>query len=217
MSIEKLNAAKAALNHIKDGMTVGLGTGTTAKEFIKLLADKIKNGLSIKCVATSLDTERFARELGIEILDFNSVDSVDVAVDGADVATKTALLKGGGGALAREKIVDYAANKFIVIVDETKIKKQLDGVVVVEVLPFAYRSVLNALKKYSKNPKLRLDERGNLKISDNGNFLIDCPMLVKNPKKIERELKTIPGVVENGIFTKFDMVVIGTEKGHYIL
>lgn len=217
MFLEKINAAKAALSFVKDGMTIGLGTGTTAKEFVRLLAGKIRNGLKIKCVATSLDTERFARELGIEILDFNSVDRIDVAVDGADIATKKALLKGGGGALTREKVIDYAAKKFIVIADETKIKKKLEGVVVIEVLPFAYASVLRTLKKYSKNPKLRLDANGALKISDNGNYLVDCPMSIKNPKKIEVELNSIPGIVENGIFTKFDRIIVGTQNCYYVL
>ncbi len=214
----KINAAKAALSYVKDGMIVGLGTGTTAKEFIKLLAEKMKKEkLSIKCIATSLDSEIFARELGIKISDFNEVNKIDLAVDGADVATKNALLKGGSGALTREKLVDYVAKKFIVIVDKTKIKKKLYGVVVIEVLPFAYASVLRALKKYSHLANLRLDKNGVLKISDNGNYLIDCEMSIKNPKKTEIELNSIPGIVENGIFTKFDKIIIGTEKGHYNL
>ncbi len=218
MSLSRINAARAALEYVKDGMTVGLGTGRTAKEFIKLLAEKIKLGLKVRCVATSLDTERFARELEIEILDFNNVDAVDLAVDGADVATKNALLKGGGGALTREKVVDYSAAKFIVIADKTKIKKILDGVVVIEVLPFAYASVLRSLRmKYSCKPKLRLDANGALKISDNGNYLIECPMKIKNPRKVEIELNSIPGVVENGIFTKFEKIIVGSEKGNYVL
>ena len=126
MSMEKINAAKAALEYVKNGMTLGLGTGTTAKEFVKLLAQKMNAGLKVRCVVTSLDTERFARELGIEVLDFNAVEHVDLAIDGADIATKTALLKGGGGALTREKVVDYAADKFIVIADEAKIAKELN-------------------------------------------------------------------------------------------
>lgn len=218
MSIEKINAAKTALEYVKDGMIIGLGTGTTAKEFIKLLAEKIKIGLKVKCVATSLDTERFARELGIDIFDFNSIEYVDVAVDGADITTKTALLKGGGGALTREKVIDYAAKKFIVIADENKIKKRLNGVVVIEVLPFAYAFVLRTLKdKYVCKPKLRLDIDGALRISDNGNYLIDCEMDIENPRKTEIEINSIPGVVENGIFTKFEKVVVGTIKGSYTL
>lgn len=209
----KLNAAKGALEYIEEGMVVGLGTGSTAKEFIKLFSEKIKKGFDATCVASSLDTERFDRQLGINITAFNDVEHVDVAVDGADVATKNALLKGGGGALTREKIIGYSAKKFIVIVDETKMRKELSGTVVVEVVPFAYASVLRALKKYSKKPKLRLDEHQSLKISDNGNYLIDLPMVVKNPKKTEKELNNVPGVVENGIFTKFWGIVVGNLDG----
>lgn len=217
MSIEKINAAKAALTFVKDGMIIGLGTGSTAKEFIKLLAERIKAGLNISCVATSLDSERFARDLGIRITDFNEVDRIDIAVDGADVLTKRALLKGGGGALTREKIVDYTAKEFIVIADSSKIKEQLEGIVVLEVLPFAYKVVLRALEKYSKNPQLRLDANGAAKISDNGNYLIDCQMVVRNPKATEAELNDILGVIENGIFTKFDRIIIGTKDSHFIL
>jgi ribose 5-phosphate isomerase A len=212
---EKVNAARAALEFVKDSTVVGLGSGSTAKEFIKLLAQRIKaEKLDIVGVPTSFDTRIFAFQLGIRVAEPDEVDSIDVAVDGADVATKNALLKGGGGALTREKVIAYAAKKFIVIADESKIKQQLEGKVVVEVVPFAHHNVIQQLRKFTDKISYRsADAKLGPIITDNGNFLLDCDMLVKDPKKTEVELNTIPGVVENGIFTKFDRVIVGTKTG----
>lgn len=217
--LEKINAAKAALEFVKNGMVIGLGSGSTAKEFIELLAERIKSErLDIIGVPTSFDTRIFAHEQGIRIAEPDEVEGIDLAVDGADVATKTALLKGGGGALTREKVIAYTAKKFIVIVDETKLKTQLQGDVVVEVVPFAHKIVMNSLKSFSKKIDYRAaDEKLGPIITDNGNFLLDVEMLVSDPKKTETELNTIPGVVENGIFTKFDRIIVGTRDGSRLL
>ncbi len=218
MSIEKINASKKALEFVKDGMVVGLGSGTTAKEFIKLLAEKVKKDkLSIKCVYTSYDSKIYAMQLGLHIFELDQVDGIDITVDGADVATKTALLKGGGGACTREKIVGYSAKNFIVIVDESKIKNNLEGKVVVEVVPAAYSFVLKELQKISKASVRMAGGKLGPIITDNGNLLIDAEMLVKNPKEMEKTLKNIPGVVENGIFTKFDKIIIGLKDGTKVL
>jgi ribose 5-phosphate isomerase A len=133
-------------------------------------------------------------------------------VDGADKVTKTALLKGGGGELTREKIIDYSAKKFIVIVDEGKVQKTLEGNVALEILPFAAPMVLKQLAEHK--PKIRMAEKklGPV-ISDNGCFIIDMQMRVEDPKKTERELKSIPGIIENGIFTKFDYIIVGKKDG----
>ena len=139
---------------------------------------------------------------------FDMVSNVDIAVDGADIVTKTALLKGGGGACTIEKIIDYTADKFIVIADETKVKNELSGKVVIEVLPIAYKSVM----KQFPNSQLRQATRklGPV-ITDSGNFLIDVEMTVNDPVNMELKINNIPGVIENGIFTKFDEIIIGTE------
>lgn len=217
--LEKINAARAALEFVKDEMIIGLGSGSTAKEFIDLLAEKIKNEkLSIIGVPTSFDTRIFAHKLGIAIAEPDEVDQIDIAVDGADVATKTALLKGGGGALLREKVVAYTAKRFIVIVDETKIKKDLQGKVVVEVVPFAHHNVIQSLRKFTNQIDYRsADAKLGPIITDNGNFLLDAEMLVKDPQKTEFDLKSIIGVVESGIFTKFDRIIVGTKDGSKIL
>lgn len=214
MPNQKINAAKGAMKYVKDGMVVGLGSGTTAREFICLLAQSIKDGLQIEAVTTSLDSRFIAKSLGIKIVELDQVECIDIAIDGADVATKSALLKGGGGALTREKIVGYAAKNFIVIVDESKLKPKLIGKLVVEVVPFAYAFALKKLKDYSKDASVRMSaEKLGPTITDNGNFLIDVPMDIKNPEKTELELNSIPGVVENGIFTKFSRIIVGNDSG----
>ncbi|MBU0591975.1 ribose 5-phosphate isomerase A [Candidatus Micrarchaeota archaeon] len=217
MGNAKINAAKAAIEHVKDGMCVGLGSGTTVKEFIKLLGEKVRNdGLKITCVTTSFDSRMLAIENGLFVTETDAINEIDIAVDGADKVTRTALLKGGGGALTREKIIDYNAKKFIVIVDEGKVQETLKGPVNLEVLPFAAPLIMKKLGKY--HPKIRMStaKLGPV-ISDNGSFIIDCEMEVKNPEEMEQQLKSMPGIIENGIFTKFDIIIVGNEKGHRVL
>lgn len=211
----KINASKAALEYIRDGMVVGLGSGTTVQEFIKLLGEEVKKGLKVVCVTTSYASRMLAIEHGLLVTDTDAVDRIDIAIDGADKVNKVALLKGGGGALTREKIVDYNAKEFIVIVDESKIVDGvLEGIVNMEVLPFAAPIVMRQLKEY--NPQLRVG-KGKLGpvVSDNGNFLLECYMRLENPVETERWLKSIPGIIENGIFTKFSAIIVGTETGWY--
>lgn len=210
----KINAARAALEYVKDGMCIGLGSGTTVREFIKLLGEQVKGGLKVTCVTTSFDSRILAIENGIFVTETDAIDEIDLAVDGADKVTKTALLKGGGGALTREKIIDYNAKKFIVIVDESKVMGNLlEGEVSLEVLPFAAPLVMKQLQQY--NPRIRMAKaKLGPVISDNGSFIIDCEMKLEDPKKTEEWLKSIPGIIENGIFTKFDLIIVGTEKGY---
>ncbi len=217
--LEKINAAKAALEHVRNSMVIGLGSGSTAKEFIELLGERIRQeNLDILGVPTSFDTRIFAHAQGIRIAEPDEVKRIDLAVDGADVATKHAVLKGGGGALAREKVIAYAAKKFIIIADESKIRPHLEGKVVIEVIPFAHRLVMDALKRFTKHVSYRVaDEKLGPIITDNGNFLLDAEMRVTDPRKMEDEFNTIPGVVENGIFTKFDRIIVGTRDGSRVL
>ncbi|MFH0884079.1 MAG: ribose-5-phosphate isomerase RpiA [Candidatus Micrarchaeota archaeon] len=213
----KVNAAKAALEYVKDGMCIGLGSGSTTREFIKLLGERVRKGLKVTCVTTSFDSRMLAIENGIFVTETDAIDEIDLAVDGADKVTKTALLKGGGGALTREKIIGYNAKRFIIIVDESKVQEGvLEGEVNLEVLPFAAPLVMRHLKRY--NPRIRMAKaKLGPVISDNGSFIIDCDMKLEEPKKMEEWLKSMPGIVENGIFTRFDMIIVGNEKGHRIL
>ena len=212
----KINAAKAALDYVKDGMCIGLGSGTTVKEFIKLLGEKVKQGMKVSCVTTSFDSRMLAIENGIFVTETDAIGGIDLAVDGADKVTKTSLLKGGGGALTREKIIAYNAKKFIVIADEGKVQEQLDGMVNLEVLPFAAPLVMRELKEYNPVIRMAKSKLGPV-ISDNGCFIIDCKMKVDDPKKMEQWLNNMPGVIENGIFTKFDLVIVGNDDSFRIL
>lgn len=214
-SLSKVNVAKAALDYIKDNMIIGLGSGTTVQEFIKLLGERVRDGLNVVCVTTSYSSRMLAIQNGILVTDTDAVDRIDIAVDGADKVNKVALLKGGGGALTREKIIDYNADEFIVIVDESKVVDGvLEGIVNMEVLPFAAPIVMRQLKEF--NPTLRVG-KGKLGpvVSDNGNFLLECYMRLEDPKETERWLKSIPGIIENGIFTKFSTILVGTETGWF--
>ncbi|MFN7991700.1 MAG: ribose 5-phosphate isomerase A [Candidatus Micrarchaeia archaeon] len=213
----KINAAKAALEHVKEGMCIGLGSGTTVREFIRLLGDKVRKGMKVTCVTTSFDSRMLAIENGIFVTETDAIDVIDLAVDGADKVTKSALLKGGGGALTREKIIDYNAKKFIVIVDESKVQEGvLEGEVNLEVLPFAAPLIIKQLKRFAPRIRMAKAKLGPV-ISDNGSFILDCDMRLDEPKKTEEWLKSIPGIIENGIFTKFDLIIVGTETGHRIL
>jgi ribose 5-phosphate isomerase A len=213
MASPKINAAKAALEYVKDGMCIGLGSGSTAREFIKLLVQKVKDEkLSVCCATTSLDARNLAIENKLWVVEPDTISYIDLAVDGADTVTKDALLKGGGGALTREKIIDYNAKRFIVIVDESKVQKQLEGNVALEVLPFAAPFVLRQLKQYKPVIRMAKMKLGPV-ISDNGSFIVDMDMKVEDPKKTEAWLKSIPGIIENGIFTKFDKIIVGSESG----
>ncbi|MBI5223220.1 ribose 5-phosphate isomerase A [Candidatus Micrarchaeota archaeon] len=211
----KINAAKGALEYVKDGMCVGLGSGSTAKEFIRLLSKKVRSDrLDISCVTSSFDSRMLAIKEGLFVTETDAIERIDLTVDGADTVTKTALLKGGGGALTREKIIAYNSKKFIVIVDETKIcRGTLQGEVNIEVLPFAAPLVMKELIKYQPSIRMARAKLGPV-ISDNGCFILDCQMKLENPKNMENWLKSIPGVIENGIFTKFDKIIIGNEKGY---
>jgi ribose 5-phosphate isomerase A len=217
MGEPKVNAAKAALAYVKDGMCIGLGSGSTTKEFIKLLGEKAKKGLKITCVTTSFDSRMLAIENGLVVTETDAIGGIDLAVDGADKVTRTALLKGGGGALTREKIIGYNAKKFIIIVDESKVMDGvLEGEVNLEVLPFAAPLVMRQLAAY--NPRIRMAKaKLGPVISDNGSFIIDCHMRLDNPRETEKKLKSMPGIIENGIFTRFDLIIVGNEKGHRIL
>jgi len=213
MGDAKVNAAQAALDYVKDGMCIGLGSGSTAREFIKLLVGKIKEEkLNVCCVTTSIDSRALAIENKLWVVEPDTISDIDLAIDGADIVTKGALLKGGGGALTREKIIDYNAKKFIVIVDESKVRDKLIGNVALEVLPFAAPFVLRELKQYKPKIRAAVRKLGPV-ISDNGSFIVDMDMAVDNPKKTEAWLKSIPGIIENGIFTKFDKIIVGNEEG----
>ncbi|XRO75395.1 ribose-5-phosphate isomerase RpiA [Methanocaldococcus sp. 28A] len=215
----KLKVAKEAVKLVKDGMVIGLGTGSTAALFIRELGNRIQDEeLTVFGIPTSFEAKMLAMQYGIPLVTLDEYD-VDIAFDGADeVEEKTLfLIKGGGGCHTQEKIVDYNANEFVVLIDESKLVKKLGEKfpIPVEVLPSAYRVVIRALSEMGGEAVIRLgDRKRGPVITDNGNMLIDVFMKnISDPIELEKEINNIPGVVENGIFTKVDKVLVGTKKG----
>ena len=206
-----------AAEQIKDGDVVGLGTGSTTHFFIEKLGKRIKDEeLKILGIPTSYQSFFLAKDANIQITTLEEYD-VDTAVDGADeVDPEFNLIKGGGAAHTLEKIVDSSATKFVVIVDGSKMVNKLGNFPVpVEVIPQASRPVRNHLMKLGGAPTMRMAERKDGPVvTDNGNFIYDVKFTVNDPKALESELNSIPGVVENGIFTEMvDEVLVGTEEG----
>lgn len=217
MSLEKkkLAAARGALDYIQAGDVVGVGTGSTANHFIDALAG-IKGKID-GTVASSEATARRLKEHGMQVLDLNSVSSLPVYVDGADEATSHKhLIKGGGGALTREKIVAGVSEKFVCIADDTKLVDTLGAFPLpIEVIPMARSHVARQLVKHGGVPELREGYT-----TDNGNLILDVHNLeILNPVDKERELNNIAGVVTVGIFAlrPADILVLGEESGLRII
>ncbi|RLI94817.1 MAG: ribose 5-phosphate isomerase A [Candidatus Altiarchaeales archaeon] len=209
IELSKKSAALKAVEYLKNGMIVGLGTGSTAEYAVREIARMIgNNALNIIGVPTSRRTEKLARELEIPILKIESVKRIDIDIDGADyVDGKFNLIKGGGGAHTMEKIVAKMSDLFIVIVDYTKLVDSLDSCIVpIEVHKEKVKFVSRELKKINGIPRLRKNF-----ITDSGNFILDTKFNNINPKELEHRINDIDGVVENGIFSerKPDIVIVG--------
>lgn len=212
-------AAKKALDYIEDGMVVGLGTGSTVEYFIPKLGEKIKNEeMDIICIPTSHRTKSLAHQYEIPLSTLREHPEIDVTVDGADeVDPDLNLIKGGGGALTREKIVAYASKKEVIIVDESKLVQKL-GVsfpLPIEVVPFGwYPTKLQIEKRFDCKASLRMMD-GIPFTTDNTNYILDCEFPeIDKPDDLEKELDEIPGVVEIGLFVNLaDVVIAGTREG----
>ena len=205
--MSKTALAREAVKFVKSGMVVGIGSGTTAREFIRALAEAGPRDVTL--VATSADSEILAAELGLGHLlrPMWAVEKIDLAVDGADEVTRgKVMLKGKGGALLREKIVDYAAERFVVLIEEYKLVEKIPtrNPIPLEVVPWAWRHVAREVeRKFRGVVKLRQDG-GKLGpvVTDNGNYILDwTPPSAVDPSA-EDELKLMPGIVETGIFAK---------------
>ena len=214
----KKNAGYKAAEYVEDGMVLGLGTGSTTHYFIEKVGMRIKDeGIKVMGIPTSFQSLLKAKQSGIPITTLEEHD-IDLSVDGADeVDYDFNLIKGGGAAHTKEKIVDYAADKFIVIVDESKVVDSLgEFPVPVEVLPDASRMVIKELEDMGATCEIRMAQRKDGPIiTDNGNFVIDAKFAkIESPAHLEIDLNMIPGVVENGIFSQMvDKVIIGTPEG----
>lgn len=216
MKAKKLTGEKAT-EYIEDGMIIGLGTGSTAYYAIKKVGELVRNGLKVKAVPTSKETAELAAEEGIELVELADVESLDLTIDGADeVDPDFNLIKGGGGALLREKIVASATDKLIIVVDESKMVENLGAFPLpVEVTPFSWQYTQRMIEKFSCSSEIRKKD-GEIFVTDNANYILDCDFgKIEDPVKIAVELNKLPGVVENGIFAEMaEIVVVGYNDGH---
>lgn len=206
----KESVAIEAIQYIEDDMKVGLGTGSTMYYAIKHLGERVKKGLNIVCVPTSEKTEEWAKKFEIPLSDFSEIRSLDIAIDGADeVDENLQLIKGGGGALLREKIVADAAKKFIVIVDESKVVKTLGKFKLpIEVIPFGWKITAQSIESLGCKAILRKKEE-EIFVTDNQNYILDCDFSeIHHPEQLNNTLKSIVGVVETGLFINMTKKVL---------
>jgi ribose 5-phosphate isomerase A len=211
---EKMLAAKEAVKFIDDNMIIGLGTGSTAFYAIMEIGERVKNGLKIKAIPTSNETRELAKSLNIELIDINKVDSIDITIDGADEFTSDLLLiKGGGGALFREKIVASITKKQIIIADSSKKVETLGKFKLpIEVIPFASQYVLRQIEVMNGKGKIRMSEDKAF-LTDQGNYIIDADFgLIKDPKSLAAALTQFEGLVAHGLFIGLtDKIIMGNE------
>jgi ribose 5-phosphate isomerase A len=209
-------AAGKAIEYIQNGMTLGLGTGSTAYWAIQGIGERVKQGLTVRAVATSVQSEKQARELNIPIMPFSEVDWLDITIDGADeVDEKLNLIKGGGGALLREKIVAAATRFYIIIVDESKLVRYLGKFPLpVEVVPFAWELTQRRLAELDCTPNMRMSGTEPY-LTDNHNYIFDCQFgPITEPAALHKKVSDLTGVMEDGFFISMaDIVVVGSPGG----
>jgi ribose 5-phosphate isomerase A len=199
----KALVGRRAAELVEDGMAVGLGTGTTSTMFIHALGERVRAGLKIRCVASSDASTNLGRSLGMDVVTLAELPQLDLYIDGADeVGPGLALIKGGGGALLREKIVASAADRFVVVVDSSKVVPVLGRFPLpVEVVKMALPLVERKLSELGLRPKLRHHADGTLYLTDEQNYILDCACgMISEPEETAAEIRGIVGVVEHGLF-----------------
>lgn len=209
----KRRAGESAAELVDDGAVVGLGTGTTAAWAIRALGEAVDAGLDVRGIPTSYQSRRLALEEGITVTTLDAVDGIDLAIDGADQVAGRDLLKGGGAAHAREKIIDGAADRFVVVVDPEKLSETLSRPIPLEVLPDARPAVESAVENLGGDPTLRAaSEKDGPVVTDNGNLVLDCSFgQIDDPRGLARSLAEFPGVLEHGLFVGMaDEIHIGS-------
>ncbi|KAB2940816.1 MAG: ribose-5-phosphate isomerase RpiA [Hyphomicrobium sp.] len=223
----KVAAAERALEFVENGMRLGLGTGSTAAKFVDLLGKRVAGGLDVTCVATSHATQAQAEGLGIRMSTLDETPFLDLTVDGADeIDGELRLIKGGGGALLREKIVATASGRMIVIADASKKVETLGAFPLpLEVVPFGLTATRNMITALAADVgcegdlRVRMLPGGKPFLTDGGNLLLDCHFgRIEAPEELDEALKLIPGVVENGLFIGIaDLAIIAGEGGITLL
>ena len=214
---EKRLAAERSLQFVQDGMCLGLGSGSTAAVMLELLGQRVRDGLQICGVPTSTSSDRLARQAGIPLIGFDKVTALDLTIDGADEADQGLnLIKGGGGALLREKIVASLSRHIVIIVDS---QKQVDRLgkfpLPVEVVQFAWQPVARHLADLGAEVVLRLDPAGQPYETDEGNYILDCNFgRIDDPPTLNRVLDAMPGVMEHGLFVNLAHTLIVGHEDH---
>jgi len=200
---EKEAAGRAAAELVRDGDVVGLGTGSTAYFAVVALGERVKAGLKITGIPTSLQTADLARAVGIPLTTLDEHPEIDITIDGADeIDSKLNLIKGGGGALLREKVVASASRKTVLVADSGKVVPVLGKFPLpVEIIPFARAVIERRIMALGASPKLRAKRDGSPYLTDNGNQILDCSFgKIAHPAELAQELSGIPGIVEHGLF-----------------
>lgn len=217
---EKQLAAEKSIEYIKDGMTLGLGTGSTIFFLVNKLAELVKQGLNVTCVSTSNQTSELAESLGIKISNLNHVDFIDLTIDGTDEVDKNLNgIKGGGGALLFEKIVAKASKKIIWVVDSSKYVETLGKFPLpVEVVSFGFNHLVKRFYDLGFNPLVRKIKNENF-ITDSGNLIVDLHLnKIEDSISLEKEIKMMQGVVEVGLFNNIaDEVIVGKNNSTELL
>lgn len=213
----KKMAGEKAVEYVEDGMILGLGTGSTVEYTLRKLGELVKDGLKIEGIPTSMHTGKIAKECNIPLTTLEENPEIDLTIDGADeVDSELNLIKGGGGALTREKIIAYHSKKEIIVIDETKIVKALGTAVPlpVEVVKYGWTSTKKALEELGCTAELRKIINDPY-LTDNSNYILDCGFeRIEEPEQIEKDINNIPGVVENGLFIGLvDEIIVGSKQG----
>lgn len=215
---EKELVGRASARFVNEGNIVGLGTGSTAVYAVQAVADRVKAGLKILCIPTSVRTKDQATSLGIPLTTLDEHQEIDLTIDGADeIDPNLCLIKGGGGALLREKIIASASRKMVVIADSTKLVPVLGKFPLpVEVVGFAQAVVAKKIEAMGAEVSLRKDAAGKIYITDEGHHILDCKFgQIPDPPSLARKLSDIPGVMEHGLFIGLaSLVLIG--KGNVV-
>ena len=212
---EKQRVGEKAAALVEDGMIVGLGTGSTAYWFIRKLAERVKGGLRVTGVATSVKTAELAESLGIRVVDVNEIGEVDLTVDGADeIDPHFNAIKGGGGALLREKLVASISRRMAIIVDSTKYVERLGRFPLpVGIVPFAYKHTMRKLEQAGYAPRIR-EKDGALFVTDGGHYIVDLHLgRIEDPRGLAASISSMPGVVEHGLFIGLASEVLVAEGG----
>ncbi len=211
----KRNAAKEAAELVEDDMSVGLGSGTTLAEVVKILGEKETEA---NFVVSSISTQKLVEKMNLNLISLEKETELDMTIDGADeVNPNFHMVKGGGGAHTREKIGANAAEEVNIVVDKTKLVKNLGekNPIPAEIIPFAKDYLVGVLENFGQDAEIREASNGEFFCTDNGNYIIDTKISnITNPEKLENDLNQIPGIIENGIFTNVaDKVFVGMEDG----